>query len=113
VRGDAGPRPRAIRLYATHCSTTIFTFAPALFPAIIVAMRSNPRANEGAMVARPRATTAQKIRLVLDTTGCQPAPASSGPDPRLVRLVRILARQAARDFVQEEIDRWKRDRSPK
>ncbi len=37
-------------------------------------------------------------------------PSSSKPDPRLVNLVRLLARQAARDFVQAELD--KQDRLP-
>jgi hypothetical protein len=31
-------------------------------------------------------------------------PISSKPDPRLVALVRILARQAARDFIQAAWD---------
>lgn len=51
-------------------------------------------------MARPKARTTKTIRLVLDTTRSRPVPTSSKPDPRLVRLVRLLARQAARDFVQ-------------
>lgn len=42
-------------------------------------------------------------------TGCA---TSSKPDPRLVNLVRLLARQAARDFVRAETDGRKRDRLP-
>jgi hypothetical protein len=65
-----------------------------------------------AIVARPRRTTAEKLRVVADAT-CEPAVlASSKPDPRLVNLVRLLARQAARDFVQAETDSPTRDRLP-
>ncbi|ESX10201.1 hypothetical protein X766_32835 [Mesorhizobium sp. LSJC255A00] len=38
--------------------------------------------------------------------------ASSKPDRRFVNLVRLLARQAARDFVQAETDSQTRDRVP-
>ncbi|MGY4281258.1 hypothetical protein ACVWXO_000478 [Bradyrhizobium sp. LM2.7] len=64
--------------------------------------------------ARPRGTTAEKLRVVADTAPEAPAAtvAASKSDPRLVNLVRLLARQAARDFVQAETDRRKRDRLP-
>ncbi|ESY28899.1 hypothetical protein X749_14750 [Mesorhizobium sp. LNJC391B00] len=39
-------------------------------------------------------------------------PASPKPDRRFVNLVRLLARQAARDFVQAETDSQTRDRVP-
>jgi hypothetical protein len=79
---------------------------------IIVATRSDPRGSKDAIVARPRGTTAEKLRVVADATHEQAAPSSSKPDPRLVNLVRLLARQAARDFVQAETDNRKRDRLP-
>ncbi|KUM25218.1 hypothetical protein AU467_04385 [Mesorhizobium loti] len=65
-------------------------------------------------MARPRRTTAEKLRVVADAAPArEPAvPASSKPDPRLVNLVRLLARQAARDFVQAETDSRTRDRLP-
>jgi hypothetical protein len=50
---------------------------------------------------------------------CERAVANNRPllelsplDPRLVDLVRLLARQAARDFVQAETDNRMRDRLP-
>jgi hypothetical protein len=50
------------------------------------------------------------VRLVPEGTGTGSSPAvSSAPDPRLVALVRLMARQAAREFVDTETGR-KRDR---
>ncbi|RWL89327.1 MAG: hypothetical protein EOR68_31425 [Mesorhizobium sp.] len=63
-------------------------------------------------MARPRRTTAAKLRVVADAAHEPAVSASSKPDPRLVNLVRLLARQAARDFVQAETDNRKRDRLP-
>ena len=78
---------------------------------IIVAKRGIPREGKDAIVARPPdCTTAEKLRVVADATR-KPAPCMlPKPDPRLVNLVRLLARQAARDFVQAETDSRKRDR---
>ena len=84
--------------------------APSL--GIIVAKRSIPREDKDAIVARPRRTTAEKLRVVADAAREPAVPTSSKPDPRLVNLVRLLARQAARDFVQAETDSRKRDRLP-
>ncbi|WP_424578251.1 hypothetical protein [Bradyrhizobium sp. USDA 326] len=44
--------------------------------------------------------------------GPSAAPVGSKPDPRIVNLLRLLARQAARDFIQAEKDNRKRDRLP-
>ncbi|KYK43484.1 hypothetical protein A1D31_38205 [Bradyrhizobium liaoningense] len=76
-------------------------------------MRSDPRNDKDAAV-RPRGTTAEKLGVVADTApGASAATvAASKSDARLVNLVRLLARQAARDFVQAETDRRKRDRLP-
>ncbi|UPJ84423.1 hypothetical protein IVB16_35345 [Bradyrhizobium sp. 183] len=63
-------------------------------------------------MARPRRSTADKLRVVADATRESAVPASSKPDPRLIDLVRLLARQAARDFVQAEADNRTRDRLP-
>ena len=60
---------------------------------------------------RPRRTTADRLRVVADAAREPAGPASSKPDPRLVNLVRLLARQAARDFIQAETDNRMRDRS--
>ena len=76
-------------------------------------MRNDPRNGENAAVARARGTTAEKLRVVVDAEpGATDASVASKPDPRLVNLVRLLARQAAQDFVQAETDRRKRDRLP-
>lgn len=82
--------------------------------AIFVTMRSDPRNDKDAAGARPRGTTAEKLRVVADTApGAVAATVTaSKSDPRLVNLVRLLARQAARDFVQAETDSRKRDRLP-
>jgi hypothetical protein len=50
--------------------------------------------------------------VVADAVREPAVPVSSKPDPRLVNLVRLLARQAARDFVQAETDSRTRDRLP-
>lgn len=72
---------------------------------IFVRMRSDPRNGKDAAVARARATTAEKLRVVVDAApGAPVAFAASEPDPRLVNLARLLARQAARDFVEAETD---------
>jgi predicted solute-binding protein len=79
---------------------------------IIVAKRDVPREDKDAIVARPRRTTAENLRVVADAAREPAVPASSTPDPRLINLVRLLARQAARDFVQAEADKRTRDRLP-
>jgi hypothetical protein len=89
-----------------------FFLANAPTPGIIVAKRSIPREDKDAIVARPRRTTAEKLRVVADAAREPAVLASSKPDPRLVNLVRLLARQAARDFVQAESDSRTRDRLP-
>lgn len=65
-------------------------------------------------MARQRQTTATKLRLVAQTSDEAVARVAEcrGPDPRLVALVRQLARQAARDFVQQETARLPSDRFP-
>lgn len=65
-------------------------------------------------MARQRQTTATTLRLVAQTSDEAIARVAEGekPDPRLVNLVRQLARQAARDFVQQETARQPRDRLP-
>jgi hypothetical protein len=87
-----------------------FRLANALSLGITVSKRSFPREDKDAIVARPRRTTAEKLRVVADAARKPAVPASSKPDPRLVNLVRLLARQAARDFVQAETDSRNGDR---
>jgi hypothetical protein len=73
----------------------------------LVLARIKPPRDGDSIVARPRGSTTEQLRVVADTTGEPAVSASSKPDPRLVNLVRLLARQAARDFVQAETDRRK------
>jgi hypothetical protein len=61
---------------------------------------------------RDRDVQQPKSFVVADAAREPTVPASSKPDPRLVNLVRLLARQAARDFVQAETDSRTRDRLP-
>jgi hypothetical protein len=75
-------------------------------------VRIKPPWDEDAIVARRRETSQERLRVVADTAGKPMPPPSAKPDPRLVRLVRLLARQAARDFVQAETDARKRERLP-
>ena len=65
-------------------------------------------------MARQRQTTATNLRLVAETSDEAVARVAEAqePDPRLVDLVRQLARQAARDLVQQETARLPRDRLP-
>lgn len=79
---------------------------------IIVAKRGVPREDEDAIVARPRRTTADKLCVVADAAREPAVPSPSKADPRLVNAVRLLARQAARDFVQAETGNRTRDRLP-
>lgn len=65
-------------------------------------------------MARQRQTTATRLRLVAQTSDEAVARVAEArkPDPRLVALVRQLARQAARDFIQQETARLPDDRFP-
>jgi hypothetical protein len=62
------------------------------------------------VVARPRRPTAESVRLVLVPSERAEAYDPAKPDPRLVALVRLLARQATREFVDAEWERASRDR---
>ena len=61
-------------------------------------------------MARRRRTTAESVRLVLVPSERAEAYDPTKTDPRLVALVRLLARQAAREFVDAEWERASRDR---
>jgi len=65
-------------------------------------------------MARQRQTTATRLQLVTQTSDDAVARVAGArePDPRLIDLVRQLARQAARDFVQQETARLPHDRLP-
>lgn len=64
-------------------------------------------------MARQRQTTAETLHLAVEATEADAARvADAKPDPRLIDLVRLLARQAARDFVNAETARHEQDRLP-
>ena len=50
-------------------------------------------------MAKPKGKTADALRLVAEAADDAPATGAK-PDPRLVDLVRLLARQAAREFAR-------------
>lgn len=62
-------------------------------------------------MAKPKGKTAETLRVVAEATGEAPAPGAK-PDPRLVDLVRLLARQAAREFVRTAEEGRAGDRPP-
>jgi len=62
------------------------------------------RAVSGHEIARSRRTAAEPIGVSFKAPNELTLPISSKPDPRLFALVRILARQAARDFIQAAWD---------
>lgn len=53
------------------------------------------------------------MRVVLLPSERTPSYDPSKPDPRLLDLVRLLARQAARDFVKAEWERTDSERLPR
>ncbi|MBB2206432.1 hypothetical protein [Gluconacetobacter takamatsuzukensis] len=59
-------------------------------------------------MARQRDTIVARLQLVLDVSDANVTPLRTGADPRLVSLVRLLARQAARDFVNAEVEAARR-----
>jgi len=111
-RHHAATRQHSLHRDTSHWFTIDFLLASAQSLGIIFSKRSFPREDKDAIVARPRRTTAGKLRVVADAAREPAVSASSKPDQRLVNLVRLLARQAARDFVQAETDNRTRDRLP-
>jgi hypothetical protein len=62
------------------------------------------------VVAKRKGTAANSVRVVLAPGDDMPVYDPSKPDPRLRELVRLLARQAARKFVEAEQERATRER---
>jgi hypothetical protein len=62
------------------------------------------RAVLGHEITRSRKTAAEPIGVGFKAPNELMLPISSKPDPRLIALVRILARQAARAFIQAAWD---------
>jgi hypothetical protein len=62
------------------------------------------------MFVGTRETTGKAIRVVLDVSEEPTSRISSKPDPRVITLVRLIACQAAREFVRGAWDDQRRDR---
>lgn len=75
--------------------------------------RNPPRAQAGAVLghdmAKSKKAAAETIGVSFKAPDELTLPISSKPDPRLIVLVRIIARQAARDFVQAACDGQERN----
>lgn len=65
---------------------------------------------EDGVVAKRKGTAANSVRVVLAPADNMPVYDTPKPDPRLRDLVRLLARQAARKFVEAEQERATRER---
>jgi hypothetical protein len=89
----------------TRCFSIRFFLECAATPAILSAAAIRPCSKGIRHLARQRQTTADRLRLVVEATE-RDAEWIGGRacDPRLADLVRLLARQAARDFVQAEAE---------
>lgn len=61
-------------------------------------------------MAKRKGKAANSVRVVLASADDMPVYDPSKPDPRLRQLVRLLARQAARKFVEPEQERATRER---
>jgi len=73
-----------------------------------------PAPEDTGQVAKQRQRAATGVRLVIEATDEDVAriAAARKPDARLVNLVRLLAREAARDFVNAETAGRERGRLP-
>ncbi|RVG25658.1 hypothetical protein CN233_25095 [Sinorhizobium meliloti] len=63
-------------------------------------------------MAKREGMVADSVRVVLQPSDSTPTYDPSKPDPRLRDFVRLLARQAARKFVETDRERASRDRLP-
>ncbi len=82
-------------------------FQPSLCPE-----RIGPFVGEDGVVARQKGMAAKQVRVVLQPSASMPVYDPSKPDPRLRDFVHLLARQAARKFVEAERERASRDGLP-
>lgn len=89
-----------------------FAFNLAGFRTSLGRERNGLLNGEDGVVARPRRTTAERVRLVLEPPSRTVVHDPAKPDPRLIELVRVLARQAAKDFIEAEGKREAGDRLP-
>lgn len=71
--------------------------------------RNGPFFGEDEVVAKRKGTAASSVRMVLQPSESMPTYDPAKPDPRLREFVRLLARHAARKFVEAERERASRD----
>jgi hypothetical protein len=90
----------------------IFAFKSVASDAIFTLVWVGLHKGEDLFVARRRKTAAERVRLALEPSDRSPVYDPSKPDPRLVALIRLLARKAAKEFVDTEWERAARDRLP-
>lgn len=95
-----------VRHNAREFAFTDQGFQPSLCPERISFV------GEDGVVARQKGMDAKQVRVVLQPSATMPVYDPSKPDPRLRDFVRLLARQAARKFVEAERERASRDHLP-
>lgn len=74
--------------------------------------RIDPFTGEVLAVAKRKGMAAESVRVVLQPSDSMPTYDPAKPDPRLRDFVHLLARQAARKFVEAERERATGDRLP-
>ncbi len=87
-----------------------FAFPSASFRPSLCPERNGPLSGGDGVVAKRNGKTASKVRVVLVPSDTMPTYDPSKPDPRLREFVRMLAREAARQFVEAEQERAARER---
>ena len=74
--------------------------------------RIDPFSGEDCVVAKRKGSGVGSVRVVLQPSETMPTYDPAKPDARLSDFVRLLARQAARKFVEAERERASRDHLP-
>lgn len=98
----------------TRCFYILFFLERSLRDVILCLAHLNARETDGDLLARQRQTKAETLHLSVEAADTDAAClAGAEPDARLRDLVRLLARQAARDFVNAETAHHEQDRLPK
>jgi len=93
-----------------RCHARDFAFKSAGCRPSLCPEWNGPLMGEDRVVAKRKGTAANSVRVVLAPADDMPVYDTSKPDPRLRELVRLLARQAARKFVEAEQERATRER---
>lgn len=99
-----------VRYTGGRCHARDFAFKSADCRPSLCPERDGPLKGEDCVVAKRKGTAANSVRVVLAPADVMPVYDPSKPDPWLRELVRLLARQAARKFVEAEQERATRER---